>query len=150
MAEGLLEKMLRENDIHNIDVFSAGTHPISGDLPSKEAIEILRKEGVDISRHRSSYVTYGLISQVDLILAMGKNHKEKILEMNPEAKDKVFLLKEFAGNGTGDENPDVIDPIGQPTDAYKESLFEIRDALKKSLPKIIEMMEGKDEGSNRK
>jgi len=147
MAEGLLEKMLKEKGIQDIEVFSVGTNPVLGEPPAREAIEILRKEGIDISRHRGVYVTYDLISQADLIFAMGKSHKEKILEMDPKAKNKTFLLKEFAGGrksaspvSKGEENPDVTDPVGQTIDAYKKCLFEIKDALEKALSGIVEVL----------
>lgn len=138
MAEGLLEKMLKYRGIKDIEVFSAGTSPVLDAPPSKETIEILREDGIDISTHRGAYVTHDLISGADLILVMGKGHKEEILAMRPDVKDKVFLLKEFAGDG----ELDVIDPIGQPREIYEKCASEIKGALEKSLPKIIKMAKG--------
>lgn len=138
MAEGLLGKMLKEKGVRDIEVFSVGTHPIPGASPTQEAINVLRREEkVDISKHRGAEITYDLISQVDLIFVMEKSHKEKMLAMRPEAKGKIFLLREFAGNGAGEKNLDITDPIGQPISVYKKCLLEIKDALEKSLPKII-------------
>ena len=150
MAEGLLEKMLEEKGIQNIEVFSAGINPVPGEPPARDAIEVLRREGVDISNHRGAYITYDLISQADLILVMGKTHKEKILAMGPQVKGRIFLLREFAGDWTEDENLDITDPIGQPISVYEKCLLEIKNALKKALPKIIEMVEEPDGNSNRK
>ena len=139
MAEGLLGEMLKEKNIQGIEVFSAGTNPVPGASPTRETIEIMRKEGIDISGHKSTYITYDLISQADLILVMGEVHKEKILDMKPEVKNKVFLLREFADDISEGEIPDIVDPIGQPLSVYEKCLFEIKDALKKALPKIIKM-----------
>ena len=144
IAEGLLEKMFKEENVQNIEVFSAGTNSIPGIPPTRETIEVLRKEGIDISDHRSTCITYDLISQADLILVMEKVHREKILTMNPGVKNKVFLLREFAGDsrgtypiGKGDETLDIYDPIGQPISVYEKCLLEIKDVLKRSLQKII-------------
>jgi hypothetical protein len=62
--------------------------------------------------------------------------------MNPEAKNKVFLLREFAEEGSGGKNLDLSDPIGQPMYAYEKCLHEIKDILMKALPKIIEVLGG--------
>ncbi|MCG2677439.1 low molecular weight protein arginine phosphatase, partial [bacterium] len=73
----------------------------------------------------------------DLILVMEKKHRERVRELNPDAKNKTFLLKEFAGEK---KNLEIRDPIGLSDEVYKEVAGEIKEALKKALPKILEYL----------
>ncbi|GAH64166.1 unnamed protein product, partial [marine sediment metagenome] len=58
-------------------------------------------------------------------------------ELNPEAKNKTFLLKEFVPDK---ENLEIRDPIGLSDEVYKEVAEEIKSALEKVLPRILEEM----------
>jgi len=133
MAQGLLQKILKEKGIENVEVRSAGiaalpSYGIYGVLE-----KILREENIEISNHRPSQITVDIVRDSDLILVMERRHKEAILEMAPEVKDRVFLLKEFAGET---ENLDIADPIGQPEDVYRKRLLEIKQYLLKILDKL--------------
>jgi len=133
MAQGLLQKILKEKGIENVEVRSAGiaalpSYGIYGVLE-----KILREENIEISNHRPSQITVDIVRDSDLILVMERRHKEAILEMAPEVKDRVFLLKEFAGET---ENLDIPDPIGQPEDVYRKRLLEIKQYLLKILDKL--------------
>lgn len=133
MAQGLLQKILKEKGIENVEVRSAGiaalpSYGIYGVLE-----KILREENIEISNHRPNQITVDIVRDSDLILVMERRHKEAILEMAPEVKDRVFLLKEFAGET---ENLDIPDPIGQPEDVYRKRLLEIKQYLLKILDKV--------------
>jgi len=133
MAQGLLQKILKEEGIENVEVRSAGIAA----LPSYGIYGVLEKilteEGIEISNHRPIQITVDIVRDSDLILVMERRHKEAILEMAPEVKDRVFLLKEFAGET---ENLDISDPIGQPEDVYRKRLLEIKQYLLKILDKV--------------
>jgi len=133
MAQGLLQKILKEDGIENVEVRSAGiaalpSYGIYGVLE-----KVLREEDIEISNHRPSQITVDTVRDSDLILVMERRHKEAILEMAPEVKDRVFLLKEFAGEK---ENLDIPDPIGQPEEVYRKRLWEIKGYLLKLLDKF--------------
>ena len=133
MAQGLFKKMLREEGIENVRVNSAGiaalpSYGIYGLLE-----KVLKEEGIEISNHKPTQITPQIVRDADLILVMERRHKEAILGMAIEVENRVFLLKEFAGEK---ENLDISDPIGQAEEVYRSRLQEIRGYLVKVLEKI--------------
>lgn len=131
MARALLEKKIRESGKKNIEVIDAGTGTFGGMFPSGPTIELLAREGIDVSSHASVQLTRRIIRKSDLILVMSKIHKEQILSMEPEAKARVFLLREFAF-GQGLPDADIPDPIGQPMETYEDCLDSIKQSIEKA------------------
>ncbi|ACL70542.1 ribose 5-phosphate isomerase B [Halothermothrix orenii] len=132
MARFLLEKMLSQNKDLNKkwEIDSAGIAAFPGGKASDNAVRVLGEEGIDLTGHLSKQVDGDLIKDVDIILTMTINHKDMLLDNFPEAKGKVYTLKEFAGQA---ENPDVSDPFGQSLEIYRQT----RDEIKKYLQKIM-------------
>ncbi len=134
MAEELLKKRLVEQGRRDIEVLSAGVMMAEGLGPTEETQALLAGEGIDVSQHRSQRVTKELIKKSDLILVMERMHEERILELAPEVKIRVFLLKEFAkikDNGQG-----IEDPIGRPGEVYASTYGIIKEAVER-IVKII-------------
>ena len=121
MAEGLLKKLLAEKEIKNIRVISAGVSALSGMNPTRETIEILQKEGIDVSDYRTKVLTGEMIKSADIIFVMQESHKDSILRDVPWAEKRTFVL-------------DVPDPIGRPLNIYQD-YFEL---IKKEMPKVLE------------
>jgi protein-tyrosine-phosphatase len=133
MAQGLFKNMLREEGIKDVKVSSAGIAALPSFAIYGVLEKVLKEEDIEISNHKPTRVTPQIVKDADLILVMEKRHKEAILEMAPEVKNRVFLLKKFAGEK---KNLDIPDPIGQPEEAYRSRLEEIREYLMKILKKI--------------
>ncbi len=130
MAKALLEKALKERGRLDVEVLSAGIMMLGGLSATEEVIELLRKEGIDVSAHRSRRVTGDMIKRSDIILVMEKLHEKRILELVPEAKNRLFLLKEFA-KINNDNNLDIVDPIGRPFDFYAQTFAIIKEAVER-------------------
>ena len=131
MAEGLFRKMVAHR-AHEFQIFSAGISAMDGWQASPETIEVMKTEGVDVSRHRSQRLREEMIHEADKIFVMEGMHKDWILRFVPEAKSKVFLLSEFhpAGYGVpGDQN--IPDPIRMSDSFYRNVLGVIRDCVGK-------------------
>jgi len=135
MAQGLFKNMLREEGIKDVKVSSAGIDALPSFAIYGVLEKVLKEEDIEISNHKPTRVTPQIVKDANLILVMEKRHKEAILEMAPEVKNRVFLLKEFAGEK---KNLDIPDPIGQPEEAYRSRLQEIKGYLLKILKKIKE------------
>jgi tRNA threonylcarbamoyl adenosine modification protein (Sua5/YciO/YrdC/YwlC family) len=127
MAKGLLEKEKRGSA--DLKVMSAGTAAFSGLSPTKETIEIMLKEGIDTSGNKTQGVSSSLVNRADLILAMEPKHKHFLIERYPQAKNKVFLLKEYKNENV--REPSIKDPIGQPMEVYREVLEEIKKEIER-------------------
>jgi len=133
MAEAYLKKLLEKQKRTDVEVISAGIM-IAGLGASTETREVLKNEGIDISGHRSQRVTKEMVDSSDIILAMESMHEARILELAPEAKNRLFLLKEFAN--MDDSNLDILDPIGGSLEFYENTFQIIKDAVER-ISKII-------------
>ena len=130
MAKALLEKALKEKNRDDVEVLSAGIMMLGGLTATAEVEELLAKEGIDVSAHRSQRVTQNMIKGADIILVMEKLHEKRILQIVPEAKNRLFLLKEFAKINNNNEL-DIADPIGRPYEFYAQTLGIIKEAIEK-------------------
>jgi protein-tyrosine-phosphatase len=135
MAQGFLKKMLEDFDEPvKIEVLSAGLNAYGGP-PTSEAIKVMRGEGIDISSCTSRQLTKELVEKADLILAMKKSYKDRIISWNLQSGRKVFTLKEFAGET---DDLDIGDPYGRGIAAYEACAKEIELSLIKALKKIVD------------
>jgi len=57
-------------------------------------------------------------------------HEKRILQIVPKAKNRLFLLKEFAKINNNNEL-DIADPIGRPYEFYAQTLGIIKEAIEK-------------------
>lgn len=99
MAEALLRKMLIEDlgeRAATIQIVSAGTGAITGDIASSNAIEVMKDEGINLQEHRAKRISFDMVNAADLVLTMTIDQKKAVLNMMPTAKNKVFTLAEFA------------------------------------------------------
>lgn len=134
MAKFYLEKRLKDTGRNDITVFSAGVVGLEGMGATQEVIQLLRQDGIDVSGHRAEKVSPEIIKQADLILVMERVHEEEILRLAPQAKNKIFLLKEFAKISQGDL--EISDPIGKPLNIYEQTFAIIKEAIERII-KII-------------
>ncbi len=134
MAKGLLEKRIKAEGKGDVEVLSAGIMMAGGMAATEETAELLAKEGIDVSAHRSQRITPVALKKSDLILVMEHLHEERILELAPEVKNRVFLLKEFAK--INDSHLDVADPIGKSKEFYVQTFAVIKEAIEK-IVKLI-------------
>lgn len=138
MAEGFLRQLLKEKSKNGIEVASAGVAGFSGYPPTDETILVMKEEGIDVKDSRSTPLTQDLVNRVDLILAMQNIHVEDILNKAPQAKNKVYLLREFTKDNslkTG-LNLEIPDPISQPMPVYKR----VSEVIKRNVKKLAEMI----------
>lgn len=131
MAEAILKQKLKERNITNVAVSSAGIIMLGGMGASEMTRFVLKKEGIDVSAHRSRGLNPGLIDASDIILVMERLHEKRILELAPQAKNRVFLLKEFAKMDDSDAELDITDPIGSSEEFYQETLGVIKQAVER-------------------
>lgn len=132
MAEILIRKMLEENGLSGIPVFSRG---IAGSplFQVPEVVKELLKGYGDVSQHRSQTISENDLESAGIVLTMEKLQKDIVARRFPEHKDKIFLFREFI-----EENnfADIIDPIGQDEEAYRRCFNEIKDGLPKLIKKL--------------
>lgn len=128
MAEYMLRHHLGENSAWEVE--SAGTHAVDGVPASREAVDVLREKGVDLSPHRSRSINSEIVRSADLIVAMTEVQADELRRLFPDARDRIFTLASFDSSGHG---RDIADPIGSSTKIYSN----IRDQIEKSLLGLI-------------
>jgi protein-tyrosine phosphatase len=139
MAEGVLkQEIARDSRLsQEYSVSSAGVAAFDGDSASMESIEALKQEyDIDISSHRSRRLTIYEIEEAYLILTMSKSHRDAIIKALPEAREKVFTLKEYLTLGMNEHGMDIDDPYGMPVEIYRKCAREIKDAINRLLEKL--------------
>jgi len=135
MAEALFRSILEaEGYDGKYTCSSAGVYAFEGDNASYEAIEAMKDFGLDISKHYARVLDYDMIREAYIVLTMTKDHKRMILDVFPEAADKVFTLKEYAG--FPEDDWDISDPFGFSAEVYEECAEELETALLKILDKL--------------
>jgi len=152
MAEGIFKYLLKNKNIDNINVSSAGITAYDGEKANEKAIMVLKKNGIDITGHKARLLTSEIINESDLILTMTSNHKEIINDYVHKKTvsspcPKVFTLREFANivnEESADNNFDIEDPFGMDYNLYEKSMDEIMTEIEKIIKKIsIVLMEEK-------
>jgi len=95
MAEIMLRHALR--DIPGIGLASAGTNALVGHPMPPEARAVL--EGLSLTDeppHVAQQLTTDLVQRSDLILALTREHRRRVVQLDPSATRRVFTLREFA------------------------------------------------------
>ncbi|MCX7921036.1 MAG: low molecular weight protein arginine phosphatase [Clostridia bacterium] len=146
MAEGILKAIVTDDEelSGRVEVSSAGIAAFGGDLASTNSIKVLKESwGIDISSHRAKKLGRVEIGKADLVLTMTRQHKEYLLSLYPEAKHKIFTLKQFIAadrNSLHNEDYnfalDITDPYGMPVQVYRKCAEEIKEAIERLVPKI--------------
>ncbi|HKQ46719.1 MAG TPA: L-threonylcarbamoyladenylate synthase [Phycisphaerae bacterium] len=135
MAEGIFRQMVAErlgcqdSDLpeRGIQVQSAGTMALGGGPAAREAIEVCRRRGIDISGHRARGLAMDLIHPADYIYTMGAHHVEVVRSIAPADVAKAVAL---------DPEEDIADPIGGTIDDYERAAEKIEAALRKRLEEV--------------
>lgn len=146
MAEGILKNMLKQNQIHDVQVSSAGTFGLQNAPASLFAIEVAHARKVDLSPHRSQELTREMLQKADLILAMSQEHLDFINRMDKEASHKAYLLKAFPRRNLAsneDQNQGVFsikDPMGGSLDDYERSFSEIEREVRRIFSDILRLV----------
>lgn len=126
MAEYLMKKKLALTRLEDkIRVYSCGTYAYTGDLPTYEAMSVMKSNyGIDMSTHVATALIDSQIDDMDLIFCMTDAHKETLMLRCKNLQDRIFVLKEYVGL-TGD----ISDPYGYGLDAYEKCITEIEKCL---------------------
>jgi tRNA threonylcarbamoyl adenosine modification protein (Sua5/YciO/YrdC/YwlC family) len=109
-----------------VTVRSAGSFAGDGARAAEEAIEVMRRRGIDIADHRSSRLSPELIHTADRIYVMTETHAGAVTALVPSAQVKTRLL----GEGP------IEDPIGGTVAVYESCAARIAQALAARLEEV--------------
>jgi len=135
MAEGIFRKYLAEKLQCNVDdlgkmgykINSAGIIGSVGYPASPEAVAACAAMGVDIKAHRSKALSIELIEESDIVFAMERIHRDRVIALDSKASEKCWLLAGNAG---------VPDPIGHPQEFYNNCAKLIERFVQKRIGEL--------------
>lgn len=113
MAEGIVNEIIRREQLDDITVESMGFGAYDGQSPAANAVECMKEIGIDISQKRSRRVVIDDLDQADIFYVMTQSHKDIIGEEIPDYEDRVRVL-------------DVPDPYCGDLDVYRECRDQIK------------------------
>jgi len=131
MAKGLIEKMVENAGLsEKVHIDSAGTSTFAGIGAAPNTIAVMKEEGADVSGHIGKNLNRDILKRSDMVFVMERHHRDFILSMMPDIKDKIRLLKEGA---------DIPDPIGRPLEEYKNILNIIKEEVENIFLEIFKV-----------
>lgn len=124
MAAGIFRTLVHAD---YCEVRSAGTLFMGGSPASDHALAVVREYGGSIADHEARSVSKELIAWADLIFVMSYKHYDRLVEVEPGAVKKTFLLKEYKRKVKYTE---VADPVGQDISAYRITARDMMPSLR--------------------
>lgn len=140
LAEALFKHLARESNL-SVEVKSAGVSATQGIKPAAHTVAVLNQRQVPCDGE-SQPVSTQLIQWADLILTMTEGHKQRVWVEFPEARERVFTLKEFVNDAENKETLqdeigyDISDPFGGSLSVYEACAAEIEEALHRLVAKL--------------
>jgi tRNA threonylcarbamoyl adenosine modification protein (Sua5/YciO/YrdC/YwlC family) len=133
MAEAICRKALadklgclpEELEDHGIVVASAGIAAAMGSRPSRESVEVMTRQGIDIGQHASQPLNHRLARHADVILTLTNSHRQAIISQWPDVSARVEVLREDSG--------DISDPIGGPVEVYLQCAQQIEAEIQSRI-----------------
>ena len=110
---------------HSIKVISAGVFAPPGRDASEEARAEVRKRGGNLEEHRTSPLSAERIHEADAVFCMTLSHRESVLDLAPDASEKVFLLDP--------DGLEIQDPLGGGPERYEKCAAQIQAAIIKRV-----------------
>lgn len=129
LAAAMLKKSLEEIRIaESWQIGSAGIWTTPGKPVISRAADAAQKFGIDLSGHRSTEVSRGLLSNYDLILVMQAGQKEALLTEFPDLGERIHLLSEVV-EGRSYDIPDLLGSEHEAAEIVEELNGLIRGGL---------------------
>ena len=132
MAEGICRQYFSQKHACGFDslelmgykIGSAGIMASNGGFATVEAIEVCRRNDIDIKEHQTRRLTKDMANQADYIYVMSQSHLEYVTSLAPEAAGRCRLLS---------DEGDIADPIGMDLSQYQACGDQIARSVQKRL-----------------
>ena len=112
-------------------IVSAGIDALENQAADTTVLDLMRERGIDLAPHRARQLTPAHLRQADLVLVMETRQREAILDLDPTARGKTFLLGHWI-------NAEIPDPSRRGDDAHRSTIELILAASKPWLDKLLE------------
>ena len=128
----MAEAILKNKAVTGVEVKSAGVFASTGSPASSHARTVLKENDIP-EDHRSLMLSDAEINWATYIFTMTTSHKNSVVRQFPNALEKTFTLKEYAGTTF---NKDVVDPYGGPLELYRDTFIDIQTTIDKIIDRL--------------
>ena len=128
MAEAYFRRLIERSGRKDLECGSAGICASQHSPASRNAVAVMKANGIDLSKHRSRLFTETLAKDADLIVAMTSGHLSSALALFPEISGKIRTL---APSG------DIADPFGGDEKVYQTCFEEMKGHLENLFLDLI-------------
>ena len=130
VAEYIFGQRLEGSGRWNGRVASAGVDALENQGADATVLGMMRERGFDLAPHRARQLTPEDLRQADLVLVMETHQREAILDLDPTARVKTFLLGHWI-------NTEIPDPYRRGDDAHRTAIELIVAASEPWLDRLI-------------
>lgn len=99
LAEGYLKFLVKQGNLQDVEVESAGVAALTGAPPFECAISVAQEFKFDISSKTGCQLTPDLIRSADRVFCMETWQAQAVMQMDPQSLKKVALLGSFHPDG---------------------------------------------------
>ena len=110
---------------HGVTIASVGVFAPPGREAAEEARAEARRAGANLELHRTAPLSAERIREADAIFCMTRAHREAVVGLMPEARERTFLLD------PGER--EIEDPLGGGPEAYRTAAERIYAAVLKRM-----------------
>ena len=128
MAEAYFRRLIARSGKSDLECGSAGICASQGSPASRNAVAVMKANGIDLSSHRSRPFSGTIAKDADLIVAMTSGHLSSALALFPEISGKIRTL---APSG------DIADPFGGDENVYRACFGEMKEHLENLFLDLI-------------
>lgn len=125
IAEAIGARIVVERGLHEMVVTSAGTSAWDGAPASDGALLVGLERKLDLNAHRARQLSREMVTECDLVLAMGPHHVERAEALG--GAGKTHLLTDFAERST--EGRAIVDPFGGGLEDYRSTTDELERTI---------------------
>ncbi len=128
MAEGILNKMIKDNKLEDISCSSAGIYAANGSKVSQNAVLACKEIGIDISSYASKNISIiKNLNSFEYFAVMNDNHKDILKTIGID--HNVYILNEEKGG--------ISDPFGSDLNTYIKCRNELSAAIEDLISKLL-------------
>lgn len=128
-AQYILQQRLAQINGWQGTVRSAGVGALVNHPADETTLRMMQAQGVDLAAHRAAQLTPEHLRWADLVVVMEEHHRQAVLQFDPTARGKTFLLGHWSGT-------EIPDPYRQGDEAHANALRLINDAVALWLEKL--------------
>lgn len=112
-----------------------------GQGADERTVAALERAGLDGTAHRARAIDASSAAAADLLVALDRSHRTALLDLRPDAGDRIVLLRAFDPKADGDL--DVPDPYWSGPDEFDRVLAMVVRSVEGLLDALPDEREGR-------